>query len=134
VPALILNTCVKGPRKKYGALMAEPNKTFFDYQCELGVAVWLFLLYWHNHSLDDDSEWMKVARGEVVRDEAAASHLGVSVHTVIRWCRRLVGAGLIRARSQRRGGFHIWVRNLNRPELTQSSTVEWPEIPTAMLQ
>jgi hypothetical protein len=119
---------------KWEKVMTESNKPFFDYQRELGVAVWLFLLYWQNHSSDDTSEWMQVADGRVVQDAESATMLGVSVHTAIRWRRRLTESGLVRARSCGRGAFLIWILNLDRPQDDEVPRREWPEMQSELVQ
>lgn len=114
--------------------MAQPAKAFFEYQRELGVAVWLFLLYWQGHSPEDRSEWMQVAGGRAVLDAEAAKILSVSIHTAIRWRRRLVECGLVRAEACGRDGFLIWILNLDRSQDNEIPPRAWPEMQTELVQ
>jgi hypothetical protein len=110
-------------------------KPFFDYQREVGMAAWLFMLYWQNHSPETDSEWTVVGNGGTIRDSDTAKVLKVSVRTAIRWRRRLREAGLIRAEACRSGGFQIWLLNLNRSqEIEPRGREAWPEMQTELVQ
>jgi hypothetical protein len=110
-------------------------KTFFDYQRELGMAVWLFLMYWQNHSPDANSEWIAVGNGKAIWDSKTARVLKISVQTATRWRWRLRDAGLIRAEASRGGGFQIWLLNLNRSqEIEPRGREVWPEMQTEMVQ
>jgi hypothetical protein len=110
-------------------------KTFFDYQHEVGMAAWLFLLYWQNQAPDADSEWLAVGNGRAIRDSETAKVLKVSVQTATRWRRRLHDAGLIRSEARQGGGFQIWLLNLNRVPAAEPGNREvWPEMQTELVQ
>ena len=110
-------------------------RTIFDNRREVGMALWLFLLYWQNHSPDPDSEWLAVHNGRAIRDSEAAKVLKVSVQTATRWRRRLRDAGLIRSEARQGGGFQIWLLNLNRAPAAELGNREvWPEMKTELVQ
>jgi DNA-binding MarR family transcriptional regulator len=111
------------------------QKSLFDFQREVGMAGWLFILYWQDHSLDTESEWRPVSNGSAVRDSDAAKVLKISVSTATRLRRRLCDAGLIRTKACRRGGFRIWLLNLNRrQELALGNHEVWPQMQTELVQ
>jgi hypothetical protein len=110
-------------------------RTIFDNRREVGMAVWLFLLYWQNHSPDANSEWLAVGNGNPIRDSDAARVLKISVQTATRWRRRLRDAGLIQSEAQQGGGFQIWLLNLNHVPAAEPSNREvWPEMQTELVQ
>jgi hypothetical protein len=110
-------------------------RTIFDSHREVGVAVWLFLLYWQNHSPDANSEWLVVGNGRASRDSESAKVLKISVQTATRWRRRLRDAGLIQSVARQGGGFQIWLLNLNCVSATEPSNRKvWPEMQTELVQ
>jgi len=110
-------------------------RSIFDSHRDVGMAVWLFLLYWRNHSPDANSEWLVVGNGRAIRDSESAKVLKISVQTATRWRRCLRDAGLIQSEARQGGGFQIWLLNLNRAPAAEPSNREvWPEMQTELVQ
>jgi hypothetical protein len=101
---------------------------------EIGPAIWLLLTY-YAHCRDDGSEWLPVLDGQAVVDEDAAQAMSVSVHTVIRWRKRLEAAGVIITERQPRG-FAIWAKmpwrsgQAQRTEAPPENAYPWPRLLT----
>jgi hypothetical protein len=72
------------------------NEEFFKKAREIGPAIWLLTAYWALCQVDQ-WPWFSVAGGEPLADEEFAAHFKVSVHTIARWRKRLMKAGVVEA-------------------------------------
>jgi hypothetical protein len=109
-------------------------KPFIHCLHETGMAVWLLVLYWHNASPSSRGSWTVVAQGKPLRDSETARALSVCVRTATRWRRRLEDCNLIKTEVCH-GGFKVWLRNLDRPEDTETQrTGQWPAMQTDLVQ
>lgn len=115
------------------------NLEYFAKRREIGAAVWLLTMYWAA-SDPDTWPWHRVMDGEPVADAKAAALMKVSVHTAVRWRKRLVRAGIVEAKPSGHG-FRIRVQ---RPRFAMATirTLEthlprrddWPKMATELVQ
>jgi DNA-binding MarR family transcriptional regulator len=115
------------------------NLDYFEKRAEIGAALWLLMMYWA--ASDPDSwPWQRVMAGEPVADDEAAALLKVSVHTAVRWRKRLVRAGLVETKPSGQG-FCIRVQvpafamNVGRTFGAHlPPREEWPKMQTEFVQ
>jgi hypothetical protein len=115
------------------------NLECFNKRREIGAAVWLLTMYWA--ASDPDSwPWHRVMDGEAIADAEAAALLRVSVHTAVRWRKRLVRTGLVHAEPTGQG-FRLRVQapafaleNMRIFEAHLPSREERPKMQTEFVQ
>jgi hypothetical protein len=113
------------------------SEELFEKCHEIGPAIWLLMLYWAA-SDPEEMPWFVVMHGDPLSDQEVAAYLGVSVHTAVRWRKKLHRGGFIKAKSGA-GGFCIRVQ---RPQfalaairaLEAHSQSEWPKLATELVQ
>lgn len=81
------------------------DREFFNKAREIGPAVWLLTAYW-GLSKPQKWPWFIVFDGEPISDEEFAAHLKVSPHTIERWRKRLIRAGVVEAKRAEYGAHH----------------------------
>jgi hypothetical protein len=103
----------------------------------VGSAVWLLNLYWAL-SKPDELPWFLVNGGAPVPDTEVGEYLGVSVHTVARWKRRLSRAGLVKARGSHKTRILVLRPLFTMTSASQSSDqpvqADWPKMTTEWVQ
>jgi hypothetical protein len=113
------------------------SEEFFEQCRKIGPAVWLLMLYWAA-SDGEEMPWFEVMDGEPLGDQEVAAVLRVSVHTAVRWRKKLQRQGFIKAQSGA-GGFRIHVL---RPSFAMAviraleahGQREWPKLATELVQ
>lgn len=122
------------------------SEELFEQCRKIGPAIWLLILYWPTSDpASSDPDWFVVMDGDPVPDQEVAAFLRVSVHTAVRWRKKLHRSGFIKAKSGA-GGFSIRVARPWRAmeaiwdamaairALEAHAQSEWPKLATELVQ
>jgi hypothetical protein len=109
------------------------NKEFFHKAREIGPAIWLLTAYW-GMCKPDSWPWFIVDRGEPQADEEFAAFFRVSTHTIARWRKRLMDAGVVEAKKATSAQIRQLQDECGLPMRAYCIRVQRPRLAVALLR